>query len=78
MQEVDAGPPESKIKDLPFELDAERSKIYLHKTANLSYEPYNSHEPNTNPNSALVVKCRVIEGHEVNSKISCGKRPGFH
>ena len=33
--EVDAGPPESKINDLPFELDAQRSKIYLHKTANL-------------------------------------------
>ena len=35
VQEVDAGPPESKITDLTFELEASRSKIYLHKTANL-------------------------------------------
>ena len=35
VQEADAGPPESKIDDLPFERDSLRSKIYMHKTADL-------------------------------------------
>ena len=39
-QEVNVGPPESKIYDFSFELDAERSKIHQDKTANLKYEPY--------------------------------------
>ena len=44
VQEVDAGPPEIKFNDLPFELDAERSKIYLPQTANLWHEPYRAIE----------------------------------
>ena len=35
VQEVNSGPPECKINDVHFELDAERSERYLHKTANL-------------------------------------------
>ena len=36
VQEVDVEHPESKNKDLPFQLNAYKCyKIYLHKTANL-------------------------------------------
>ena len=35
VQEVDHGPPESEINDLPVESDALRYKIHSHKTAYL-------------------------------------------
>ena len=43
VQEADARPPESNMNNLPFEVDAKLSKIYLHKTTDLWYEP-SSHD----------------------------------